>query len=155
MKTTQSQPNCPIGSYNDHLYGSNLTDCTRCAAGKYCARRGNSSFTDYCFAGYYCVSGASTGRGGLGPLGGEGGKCPTGHWCGIGTTTPTQNACPPGTYQPLTGQTSAVACLACLPGYYCDSTGMRNVTGPCAAGYTPDRLYRSVLRNGLQLCFVR
>ncbi|CUE73353.1 membrane-associated protein, putative [Bodo saltans] len=133
--TNQNMPRCPAGSYNDMQYGQNLTDCIRCASGKYSTRSGNSSYTALCFPGYYCVSGAVDGRGHHGALGGEGGICPAGYWCGNGTTQPFQNPCPPGTYQPGLGGTNATACLACLPGFYCGSYGMRNVTGPCAAGF--------------------
>ena len=61
--------------------------------------------------------------------------CPVGNFCTTATvlTTP----CLAGTYNPLTGSTSIVACLSCTIGNYCPSSGM-SIGTPCPIGsYCP------------------
>jgi hypothetical protein len=61
------------------------------------------------------------------------GPCPIGHYCPAGTVTPIQ--CPPGTFNPLTNKFLVTDCLDCTAGFYCSSSGLSAVEGPCGAGY--------------------
>ncbi len=48
--------------------------------------------------------------------------------------TPRELPCPPGTYNPIEGQSSLTDCLSCNPGFYC----LENATlptGPCQPGF--------------------
>ena len=59
--------------------------------------------------------------------------CPAGYFCTRGQTGGnTNNPCPPGTYQPRTGQKSVQDCLACPAGYWCSQAA--TVTTACPPG---------------------
>ena len=128
-------PLCPEGSYSYVTGLVNITQCQLCDAGMYCAGEGNNFTTAACFPGYYCVNGAASGEGMLGPLGGNTGFCPPGYYCPEGTHNQYDNPCPTGTYQPSVAASNSSACLSCPPGYYCEGEGNRNVTGICRQGY--------------------
>ena len=61
---------------------------------------------------------------------GEGGDCPIGHYCPIGTTEPLP--CHPGTYSDNTRQ---AVCDECPAGYYCLANSTTYTTQVCPAGY--------------------
>lgn len=44
-------------------------------------------------------------------------------------------ACPNGTFVSSSGSETIDDCWSCLPGSYCEGTGLANVTGDCEAGY--------------------
>lgn len=85
---------CPDGKYYD---GTNLVDvanCQACPAGYACAKR--------TFAAINWMNGATKTplMIGANTLSNPKQACQPGHWCGEGSTSPTQNACPAGTYSP-------------------------------------------------------
>ena len=127
---THTPEDCPPGTYGASLNLVNETQCTQCDPGKYCDTYGQSTFTNDCFAGYVCLSGASVGN----PTDGiTGYECPAGHYCVAGTHTPTP--CPMGTYSSATGLQAEAQCIDCTSGHYCNETGLSAPTGECDAGY--------------------
>ena len=64
-------------------------------------------------------------------------KCPAGHWCEPGTTSRTQNACPPGTYNPKEGAKTKSECIPAPPGYFIANSGSDALdeNDKCNAGY--------------------
>jgi len=86
--------------------------------------------TEYvdCDPGWFCSGGAKTKQ----PDGEGGNRCPTGHYCEIGTGAPV--ACAPGTYNPVEGGVDVAACLACPANYYCESYGAKDYE-LCAEGF--------------------
>ena len=96
--------NCPAGRYNPYRGAIALTDCLACPAGMYCGA--GTSLPTVCPAGYFCTRGQTGGN--------------------------TNNPCPPGTYQPRTGQKSVQDCLACPAGYWCSQAA--TVTTACPPG---------------------
>jgi len=88
------------------------------------------SAPDYpCDPGWYCPTGSLTTR----PKTKE---CPAGKYCPVGTGTPID--CPIGTFNPFPLQDELTDCMDCTPGFYCDSLGQTQPTGPCDAGYYCD-----------------
>lgn len=61
-------------------------------------------------------------------------KCAAGHYCVEGTKTNNGTPCEAGKYQPEEGR---IACLACPPGYYCDTPGKTTIVtaDKCTKGY--------------------
>ena len=134
---------CPAGSYGS-IVGLQSATCTgRCDAGYLCPPGSLSSTAIPCPEGYYCPAGSGTAT--ICPPGTycprvspspvscpEGtynevaGKreisvclpCPPGKECVVATVNPTP--CPLGYYCPGGGETNA-----CIPGHYCDETGLR------------------------------
>ncbi|XP_023817540.1 zonadhesin-like isoform X2 [Oryzias latipes] len=64
---------------------------------------------------------------------GEGGPCPVGHYCPRATILPVP--CPQGTFSNLSKLVSKGDCQPCLPGYYCDATGLSAPSGKCWEGF--------------------
>ena len=124
---------CPPGTFSYVMGLSSVTECQLCEPGKYCPAPAATNATDYCPAGVYCEYGAASSNGTVGELGGSGGICPAGHWCGFATVVPER--CTNGTYNPNTGSTSMDACLACTPGFYCEDAGISRPTAAVEAGY--------------------
>lgn len=52
----------------------------------------------------------------------------------VSGTTSVQPRCPSGTYSNATQLTSASECWPCKEGYYCETQGLTQPTGPCDAG---------------------
>lgn len=65
-----------------------------------------------CPAGFYCPDNSTN------PL-----SCPPGYWCGDGTKSAYENACPEGTFNNLVEQPSPGNCVNCTAGFYCDKQG--------------------------------
>ena len=100
---------CPIGSYGT------LT-CNKCSAGKFGVQKGQNSEATAC---PYNIT-----------------NCPTGHFCDGLNNTATQ--CPAGTFNNITGQTSALGCVTCPNGYVALSKGSTTCS-PCSKGaYCPN-----------------
>ncbi len=59
-----------------------------------------------------------------------GGPCPVAHYCPVGTWSPV--ACPPGSYNNLTGKAN---CTECPEQYYCPSQTDTFEQYPCPEGY--------------------
>ena len=90
---------CPPGRYGNTTGLGADTDCPLCDAGWYCPTTGLTEPYQRCTAGHYCHSGATFSN----PINETWGwLCPEGYYCPEGTPAP--EACPPGTYQPLTGK---------------------------------------------------
>ena len=60
--------------------------------------------------------------------------CPAGYYCLNGTRDDGE-PCPIGTYSPHESVDSPENCLSCLPGQYCEVSGLSAPTGNCSAGY--------------------
>lgn len=105
---------CPAGTYNLNEYQK---ECKPCPAG------------------YYCLLGDLSSADKATRLTANAPKlCKAGHKCPGSTSNENGDPCDTGTYQPETGRTK---CLACPPGYACETTGMDAVTNTefCSAGY--------------------
>ncbi|XP_071505048.1 uncharacterized protein [Diadema antillarum] len=117
----------------------------RCQAGEYCPQGASAPVTcdpgwychnasldapfAMCAAGYYCSGGSITGT----PMGSGGDRCSPGHYCVEGS--PSEVACPPGTYQPSQLARNITYCLDCLAGKYCNESGLAQPEGNCSAGF--------------------
>ena len=94
--------------------------CVLCPSGSYCPAGFASNFNNTCPKGYYCIA---------------------------GTQNPFQYPCPAGTYQSLTGQSDASACISCILGNYCPSGSI--VPTQCPSGtYNPNNS-SAILQNCL------
>ena len=102
---------CPPGTYYDQDDGTRADDCIQCGTGVAC---------DW----------GTTGSSQASPPQ----ACAQGHYCPAGTGSPTEFACPPGTYSTSTSLTQASECTDCPAGSYCSGGGAA-VDGACAAGY--------------------
>uniref|UniRef100_A0A7S3JP84 Chitin-binding type-2 domain-containing protein n=1 Tax=Aureoumbra lagunensis TaxID=44058 RepID=A0A7S3JP84_9STRA len=110
---------CPPGSYCERGVAVN----TSCPAGSYQPL----SLQSICLQtplGYYSISGSITYE-----------ECPKGYVCPRGTSHPYEFPCPNGTFSNWTGLYDVSQCTPCLPGYYCNSTGLSEPTAQCDAGY--------------------
>eukprot|EP00762_Andalucia_godoyi_P006917 ANDGO_08315.mRNA.1 Reticulocyte-binding protein 2 homolog a len=61
--------------------------------------------------------------------------CPQGYYCPSSTGLPASYPCPSGTFSNVTGIWDVSQCKSCTPGMYCASSGLREPTGFCSAGY--------------------
>ncbi|XP_064629299.1 uncharacterized protein LOC135488586 [Lineus longissimus] len=115
---------CPPGYYCEK--GSSIYQM--CPYGTYQDETGQSS-CKICPEGYYCDPGQRLlVRGDFYP-------CPAGHYCPNGTRTATEWACPVGTYNNVTGLSSADQCQLCTGGFYCPGGGIIQPSLPCSPGY--------------------
>ena len=112
---------CPPGSHCPEGSGVPIS----CEAGTYAEQEGQASCT-LCEAGYYCLSNSITYRHT---------PCLAGYYCPRTTKSALDFPCPPGSYNPENGSVSILACLSCRPGEYCEGQGLKEPTGPCAAGW--------------------
>ncbi len=112
-----------------------------CAAGYFCAPGSTSPAPSACPIGYFSLSGSEAclpcPAGTYGSRQGEsssscGGSCLAGYVCLEGSSSPTQYACPAGSYSLPGSQT----CSVCEPGRYGEhvATGTAGCSGPCAPG---------------------
>eukprot|EP01135_Chromosphaera_perkinsii_P006890 Nk52_evm45s621 gene=Nk52_evmTU45s621 len=131
--TGAAEPKCAKGTYLAASGKEKAQDCLQCTGGFYCETTGLTAVTNPCAAGFYCQTGVDV----LSPDGstntGAGGPCPKGHYCAAQTTSPV--ACDPGTYNDLLGRSLKSQCKACLPGKYCETSGLASPTGDCSAGF--------------------
>ena len=95
-----------------------------CTGGSYCETQGLDKPTGQCDQGYFCPNGSlvATEK-----------ECPAGHYCPTGSSIP--QPCPIGTYLPGKRAFNKQDCINCTGGYFCDSSGLDSVSGPCAPGY--------------------
>ena len=117
--TSQSEFLCPEG----HYCVEGTVDPQPCAAGSYQNRTGSSACL-MCPAGFYCPT--ETVHPAL---------CPEGRYCGSGSETGYENACPPGTYSNRGGLALESECDDCPSGSYCESFGLTQPEGDCSAGF--------------------
>lgn len=125
---------CLSGTYGNSTGLKRVEDCKPCDPGTFCDGTGLTSPRGLCSAGFYCLSGSNTSTpNGYGLPSMVGGICPSGSYCQQGSATPT--ACPPGTYNSISGAKGISYCVGCTPGFYCEGSGNIKVTGICFAGY--------------------
>ena len=125
-------PSCPAGEYGASTGYYQASQCMTCTGGSFCDVTNLTAPAGQCDPGYYCRSGSDTTQ----PTGaslGDAGPCPVGHYCEIGTQEPTP--CPLGTFSNQTMLTAASECTPCLPGYYCDATGLTEPVDLCSPGF--------------------
>ena len=121
---------CPIGTFSDLGGLQNSSQCTPCSPALYCSTQGFTAPTGECFAGYFCLSGASSPT----PEEGENANiCPRGFYCTNATANP--SPCPIGTYSNITGLQSSNQCTPCDGGYYCNAVRLLQPSGMCSSGY--------------------
>ncbi|CAM9191532.1 unnamed protein product, partial [Ectocarpus fasciculatus] len=118
---------CPSGYYVNTTKSESLHDCKLCEPGQYCSTSGLAMSEGPCAPGYFCGSGSafsSPFESGVYELGYVGETC-------VNLTGGTVNdKCPPGHFCP-TGSSSPMPC----PRSYCETPGLSEPTGLCAAGY--------------------
>ena len=138
---------CPAGS-SDHnacaagFYCTTPSEIAPCPAGKYCPT--GTSVPRICEAGHYCPAGSKIAT-----------PCALGNYCNAGSSaqTPcdagyycpdpaTRTACPAGTYNGTSGQTSSSGCTTCPAGKTCPYDGASTLFAnpritpiTCAPGY--------------------
>ncbi|KAG7471369.1 hypothetical protein MATL_G00123830 [Megalops atlanticus] len=123
---------CPLGCYLSQPGGQELQHCGPCDAGQFCGTPGLSAPQGPCDPGFYCSGGASTAN----PVNkSSGGVCPGGHFCPAGSRHPRENPCPPGTWSNAVGAWDPSSCWLCPPGFFCNSSGLTQPAGLCAAGF--------------------
>jgi hypothetical protein len=115
---------CPAGTFSASTRLDDVTDCTSCTAGFYCAGTGMIAVGPACPAKFYCPLGASA------PLG----PCPMGRYCPAGDAS-SPIACPPGTYGATIDLGALASCIDAPAGKYVLGSAQTAVTGDCAAGY--------------------
>ncbi|RUS80256.1 hypothetical protein EGW08_011985, partial [Elysia chlorotica] len=125
----QSVPNpydylCPVG----HYCLANSATPTRCVNGEYQNELGKWTCKD-CPQGYFCDNSVAA----VGSLANQ--ACPEGYYCPLRTEYYNQYPCPSGTFNNKTHRTEEADCQLCLPGFYCQSTGLAEPEGPCYPGY--------------------
>jgi hypothetical protein len=150
---------CSAGTWNPVTGATNASYCMTCPAGSYCTSA-SSSVTGFCAPGHYCPPGSVTNQTfpcpsqyyrahpgarslqdcAICPAGSSCGvatvdpvACPAGSYCVTGVDTPEN--CPPGTFGNSTGLRRVEDCTPCLPGSYCDGSGLTAPRGPCDPGY--------------------
>ena len=101
---------CPAGSYLSITTARSNASCLPCPPGSYCQGVGRITPTGPCPGGWFCSGGATQPRPSHSDQGGE---------------------CPPGQFCP----NASSASTACLPGFYCNASGLSAVSGPCQEGY--------------------
>ncbi|KAK3560704.1 hypothetical protein QTP86_014744, partial [Hemibagrus guttatus] len=121
---------CPAGTYGNQSGLADLSECTLCDPGTYCAGTGNISPNGLCMAGFLCSGGASVPS----PVDNVTGmQCPPGFYCLTGSFT--AKPCPKGTFSTQSGLTELGQCQSCSPGFYCSKAGLTAVSGPCLPGF--------------------
>jgi hypothetical protein len=83
------------------------SSCLDCPEGYYCPHSGMSTYASY--------------------------NCTKGHYCPLRSSQPLP--CPAGTFSSHIANTKLSDCLSCTPGYYCDTSALSTVAGPCQEGY--------------------
>lgn len=127
---------CPISALVDELpcgvgfyTGRGATECTACTQGYYCPS--NTTADDQqqeCEAGVYCPEGTAR------KPDFEHDSCYPGYYCPSGSHSPTQAACPAGSYNPVYGLKQESDCVTCPAGYYCE-VASTEPTGLCDPGH--------------------
>jgi hypothetical protein len=126
------QPLCPAGTYSNQDFLAQSSECTDCDPGWYCNSTGLTSPSGECLEGYYCRLSA------VDPYGRANTNddpfiCPHGAYCPTGTGDPI--LCSAGYFSAHEGNTNVNQCHPCTPGYFCENTGLSQVTAHCAEGY--------------------
>ncbi|KAM9299008.1 uncharacterized protein PAF06_016002 [Gastrophryne carolinensis] len=114
---------CPPGTYSNQTGLARLSQCLTCPPGMFCDGQVGSAPAGNCSAGYYCTEGSHS------PVQHE---VPPGFFSQSGAFRP--EPCPPGTFQPLSGQSS---CRACPLGNFCNSSNLSDVNACPQGHYCP------------------
>ncbi len=124
---------CPAGTYGPVPGLANITECTQCDGGFYCAWPNATNVTGPCDASYYCRSGSDSNTPTSGVTAGDADLCPAGFYCEQESADP--QPCPAGTFNNATGAASVSECLICWDGYACEVPGLSTPSGMCHSGY--------------------
>ena len=125
---------CPDGTYSNNTRLESIIQCDDCLPGYFCPNEATIIPKEHCDAGFFCSSGSSNSQQYV---------CPIGSYCPNGTATPIP--CPEGMYSNEIGQKSIHDCNPCMPGMYCNGSGLIQPSGPCDAGfYCPGKSHVSV-----------
>ena len=134
---------CAVGKYAPYTGNDEESDCLDCTPGYYCDTQGIYEPTGLCDAGYYCTAAATSAIQATDTS--TGGRCPVGHYCVQGTSSP--QPCPAGqfmatlynggniTWSDMNGTSHTTVCTPCPNGEVCTTTGLSASDGTCAAGY--------------------
>lgn len=153
---------CPAGSYTDSIDLIRSEDCTECPERHACPQGtgGDQQPMVSCAAGFFCPNGTEYATqhpclpgtwsrattlaaadecdicpGGKYCMGGKAyidGDCAPGHYCPLGTPSPTRFPCPSGTYTAHTWLVAPEQCDDCPPGSYCPEGSISPI--PCKPG---------------------
>ncbi|KAG7455700.1 SCO-spondin-like isoform X1, partial [Solea senegalensis] len=114
---------CPRGYYNPEPMTQSLDSCLPCPPGHFCEKERLTKVSGKCKAGWFCVSAAwnsqpfdldnYTNANCLCPATSTGGRCQVGFYCPLGSSEP----------------------LPCLPGTFCNISGLALPMGPCSPGF--------------------
>lgn len=126
--TTVTPTGCPIGTYSNQTKLTASSQCTPCAYGHYCDSVGLTQPTGECWAGFFCLLGATSPNNPTTDA--TSGPCPVGHHCPNGTSYPL--GCAAGTYNPSTGESS---CTNCPAGYFCPENSTDYSSNVCPMGH--------------------
>ncbi|XP_075046430.1 uncharacterized protein LOC142107145 [Mixophyes fleayi] len=111
---------CPPGTHSNQIGLVEVSQCLSCPPGMFCDGQGGSTPTGNCTPGYYCTAGSSS------PIQHE---VAQGFYSIGGAFRP--EPCPPGTFQPLRGQSS---CRLCPPGSFCNMSSLSHISS-CPQGH--------------------
>ena len=112
--------NCTPGHYNPLTKAGDETNCRQCEAGWACPQYGMSRMHDAY-------------------------RCAAGHVCPPGTTTPTENPCPDGTFTDSRNLTHDRDCSECVAGMRCDNGATSSSMQNCGAGFYCSAPCRNIL----------
>ena len=135
---------CPPATFSNTTRLVNISQCTPCSPGSYCASEHLTAPTGLCAEGYFCRNGSNTATPGLenpflscadscpdSELAGS--VCPVGHFCPEGSSSP--QPCPRGSFGNSTMLSRSSQCHSCTPGYFCPNVGMVEPVDACVSGY--------------------
>merc|ERR1711871_1305911 len=117
---------CPLSTFSSSAMLQNVSECTFCTPGSYCASSGLTEPTGLCDNGYYCP-GADVSRNPSIR------RCPPGSYCPIGSAGPV--ACPLGRWSTASQLSDMLECTPCVAGSYCGDSGLTAPSGLCRKGY--------------------
>ena len=95
--------------------------------------------------GYFCDNSVTA----VGSLADQ--ACPEGYYCPLRTEYYNQYPCPSGTFNNKTHRTEEADCQLCLPGYYCQSTGLAEPEGLCYPGWGSLYVYKNMRLHQVSL----
>lgn len=115
---------CPVGTFSNITGLRNISECIPCSPGYFCQSLGLTLPEGICASGFYCPLRSSNSQQEI---------CPEGFFCPEGSSHP--YPCPVGTFSNLTHITSALECLLCTAGFYCQIEALTSPSGPCSEGF--------------------
>ncbi|KAH8098534.1 dihydrolipoyllysine-residue acetyltransferase [Aureococcus anophagefferens] len=113
---------CPVGTFSPDAGETSPGACGACTAGSYCDAVGLAAPAGLCEPGYYCEAGATP------RASARGGRVPA--------RRRRARALRRGDLRRGRGRRAAAAeCTPCLPGHFCNDTGLEAPAGTCAPGH--------------------